>query len=242
MSETRFVETADALTLAQDAAEFLTARALATEGRFAICLSGGSTPHALYEILATDHFATRFPWARSYWFFGDERFVPHDDKDSNYRMVNQALFRHVPIPPGNIYPIAGTGTVEDAAASYQENLRNFYGSQALDMTRPLFDVTFMGLGEDGHTASLFPGNPALEETVRWVVPVQDPSVPQKRISLTYPALACSDKMVFLVAGQAKNAVLKRVLSGDRSAPASRATAIGEVIWFVDKAAQENLVF
>jgi 6-phosphogluconolactonase len=151
-------------------------------------------------------------------------------------MVRQALFDHVPIPHANIYPVAGTGTVEDAARDYQENLRSFYGSQALDMGRPLFDVTFMGLGEDGHTASLFPGNPVLEETRNWVMPVRDPSVPQARVTLTYPALACSDSMAFLVQGKSKRAVLKRVLSGDRSAPAARATAAGEVIWFVDKEA------
>ena len=240
MAETRFLQAADAPALARDAAEFLTARAEASQGRFAICLSGGSTPQALYEILATGDFARRFPWTRSHWFFGDERFVPHDHTDSNYRMVRQALFDHVPIPPANIYPIAGTGTVEAAARDYQENLRNYYGSQALDMTRPLFDVTFMGLGEDGHTASLFPGNPVLEETVHWVAAVQDPSVPQKRVTLTFPALACSDRMVFLIAGQAKTAPLQRVLSGDRDAPAARATAIGDVIWFIDKAAQGNL--
>ena len=222
--------------LAQDVAEWLTARAAAKPGRFAICLSGGSTPQALYEALATDKFRTRFPWERSYWFFGDERFVPHDDPDSNYRMARAALLDHAPIPPANIMPIPGTGAPEQAARDYAALLSAYYGSQALDMTRPLFDVTFMGLGEDGHTASLFPGNPVLEETRKWVAAVTDPSVKQARISLTYPALACSAAMAFLVAGEGKRTVLKRVLSGDRSAPAARATAIGELIWFVDDAA------
>jgi 6-phosphogluconolactonase len=236
MAEPKIIKSADGKTLAHDVAVWLTDKAAAKPGRFTVCLSGGSTPQALYEILATDSFKTRFPWDRSHWFFGDDRFVPHDHKDSNYRMAREALFDHVPIPAANIFPIAGTGAVEDAARAYQENLQTFYGSQALDMTRPLFDVTFMGLGEDGHTASLFPGNPVLEESVHWVMPVRDPSVPQARVTLTYPALACSDVMAFLVEGEKKRAVLKRILSGDRSAPATRASAAGEVIWFVDEAA------
>ena len=222
--------------LATDVAEWLTARALSKQGRFAICLSGGSTPQALYEKLATNAFRTRFPWDRSYWFFGDERFVPHDDPDSNFRMACEALLDHAPIPLANIMAIPGTGAPEQAAADYQALLSAYYGSQALDMSRPLFDVTFMGLGEDGHTASLFPGNPALEETQKWVTAVTDPSVKQARITLTYPTLACSAAMAFLVAGEGKRAVLKRVLSGDRAAPAARATAIGNLIWFVDEAA------
>jgi 6-phosphogluconolactonase len=236
MAERQILRSADGPTLAADVAEWLTAKAVAKPGRFAVCLSGGSTPQALYEKLATDAFKSRFPWERSYWFFGDDRFVPHDHHDSNYRMVREALFDHVPIPAANIYAVDGTGTPEQAARNYQEILRNFYGSQALDMSRPLFDVTFMGLGEDGHTASLFPGNPALEETVNWVVPVTDPSVPQARITLTYPALACSNAMAFLVEGAKKKSVLHRILGGDRTAPAARATAVGELIWFVDEAA------
>ncbi len=233
MAEPQIRKVAD---LAHDVADWLTARATAKAGRFAICLSGGSTPQALYETLASESYRTRFPWDRSFWFFGDERFVPHDDADSNYRMVREALLDHVPIRPANIMPIAGTGAPDRAAADYQALLSAYYGSQALDMSRPLFDVTFMGLGEDGHTASLFPGNPALEETQKWVTAVTDPSVKQARITLTYPALAASTAMAFLVAGESKRNVLKRVLSGDRSAPAARATAMGELIWFVDDAA------
>ena len=233
MAETQITKVGD---LATDVAEWLTARAIAKPGRFAICLSGGSTPQALYEKLATQEYRTRFPWNRSYWFFGDERFVPHDNADSNYLMARKALLDHAPIPPANIMPIPGTGTPEQAARDYAALLSAFYGSQALDMSRPLFDVTFMGLGEDGHTASLFPGNPVLEETQKWVAAVSDPSVKQARITLTYPALACSTAMAFLIAGKGKRTVLKRVLSGDRSAPAARATAIGELIWFVDDAA------
>jgi 6-phosphogluconolactonase len=236
MAEPHICKSANGEALAHDVADWLIAKATAKPGRFSISLSGGSTPQALYEKLATEPYKSRFPWDRAYWFFGDERFVPHDHKDSNYRMVREALFDHVPIPPANILPIPDTGTPESAAHDYQEILQNYYGSQALDMSRPLFDVTFMGLGEDGHTASLFPGNAVLEDTTHWVAAVTDPSVTQPRITLTYPALACSASMAFLVEGAKKQAVLKRVLSGDRSAPAARATAIGELIWFVDDAA------
>ena len=233
MVEHHIRKSPDAATLAHDVAVWLIEKANTKPGRFAVNLSGGSTPQALYEKLATEPYKSQFPWERSYWFFGDERFVPHDDKDSNYRMVREALFDHVPIPPANILAIPGTGTPQDAARDYQETLQVFYGSQALDMGRPLFDVTFMGLGEDGHTASLFPGNKVLEDTEHWVATVTDPSVKQARITLTYRALACSAAMAFLVEGAKKKAVLKRVLSGDRTAPAARATAIGELIWFVD---------
>ena len=236
MAERQIRKSADAQTLARDVAGWLTAKAVATTGRFAIALSGGSTPQSLYEQLASETFRDRFPWDRTYWFFGDERFVDHDDKDSNYRMVRQALFDHAPIAPANIFAIPCSGTPEDAARNYQQMLQVYYGSEALDMSRPLFDVTFMGLGEDGHTASLFPGNPVLNDSVHWVAAVNDPSVKQPRITLTYKALACSETMAFLVQGAGKKAPLQRVLANDMSAPAARATAIGDVIWFVDEAA------
>ena len=236
MADPQIHKSADGPALAHDVAEWLIAKVAAKPGRFAISLSGGSTPQALYEKLAAEPYKSRLPWDRLYWFFGDERFVPHDNKDSNYRMVRQALFDHVPVPAANILAISGTGTAENAARDYQQILQNYYGTQALDMSRPLFDVTFMGLGEDGHTASLFPGNAVLEDTTHWVVAVTDPSVPQPRITLTYPALACTASMAFLVEGAKKKPALTRVLAGDRSAPAARATAIGEVIWFVDDAA------
>jgi 6-phosphogluconolactonase len=234
MAEPTIRISADGPTLATDLAEWLTAKAVAHTGRFAICLSGGSTPQALYEKLATDPYKSRFPWDRSHWFFGDERFVPHDDHDSNYRMAREALLDHVPIPAAQIYPIPDQTTPAQAAHDYQAILQQYYGSQALNMARPLFDVTLMGLGEDGHTASLFPGNPALENTVDWVTDVTDSSVKQPRITLTFPTLACSDTMAFLVEGKKKHGPLKRVLGHDRSAPAARANAINQVIWFVDE--------
>ena len=226
----------DAEALARYAADWLAERALASQGRFGVALSGGSTPKRLFEILAEPASAARFPWSRTHLFWGDERFVPQDDPDSNFRMTRLALLDHVPIPPGQVHPMPTSGDPDAAARSYQATLQAYYGAESLDMSRPMFDVTFLGLGENGHTASLFPGTPALDETLRWVVPVSQ-SVPQTRLTLTYPAIACSRAVVFLVAGAGKAQVLKEVLAGDRAHPAARVSAAGEVLWFTDEAAR-----
>ena len=224
--------------LAQFVAGWLTERALHRTGRFTLCLSGGSTPKRLFEILAGQPYRERFPWERTHLFWGDERFVPHDDKDSNYRMAREALLDHVPIPPAQIHPMPVSGTPAEAALAYEQQLRVYYGEETLESTRPLFDVTLLGLGENGHTASLFPGTPALQESLHWVAPVTS-GVPQPRLTLTYPALACSGVVAFLVAGKSKHAVLQRVLDGDREMPAARISADGELHWFLDRAAAEG---
>lgn len=221
--------------LAQHVARVIADRIQAAPGRFTIALSGGSTPKRLYEILAAAPFGAALPWDRVHLFWGDERLVPHTDRDSNYRMTREALLDHVPIPVANIHPVPEHVTPDEAAQQYQAALQDHYGSRALDTTRPLFDVTLLGLGENGHTASLFPGTPALEETLAWVVPVME-NVPQPRLTLTYPAIASSRTVAFLVAGGNKSTVLRRVLDGDRSQPAARVTSAGDLIWFIDKAA------
>jgi 6-phosphogluconolactonase len=239
MAESRVLKFATPEEVSRQAAEWLTALAEQTPGRFTISLSGGSTPKALYQLLAAEPFRSRMPWQRVNFFFGDERFVPHTDQDSNFRMVKEALFDHVDIPAANIYPIPGEGDPNTAAATYQAQMQAYYGSQALDAARPFFDVILMGLGEDGHTASLFPGNPALEETMAWAVAVSDPSVSQARITLTYPVFDSSRVVAFLAEGSKKSTPLRRVLAGDRSAPAARVKSMGEVLWFVDKAAADD---
>lgn len=230
------VTAADPAALAHSAAQFLVGRARVTSGRFAIALSGGSTPKRLFELLATAPFSGEFPWDRTHLFFGDERLVPHTDKDSNYRMARAALIDHVPIPPAQVHPVPYAPSAAAAAAAYEQELKTYYGTDALDMSRPLFDVVLLGLGEDGHTASLFPGNPALEDSTHWVLGVTDPSVAQPRVTLTYPALACSGAVAFLVEGGKKAGILRRVLAGDRALPAARVTSIGELTWFTDEAA------
>ena len=226
---------ADAEALAQYTAAWIADLANASEGPFAIALSGGSTPKRLYQILAADY-RTRLPWSRLHLFFGDERFLPPDDKDSNLRMVREALLDQVDIPAGNVHPMPTSGTPEEAAALYQSELQTYYRSEALLAERPIFDVVLLGLGENGHTASLFPGTPALEDTLHWVVPCVPLDAPHTRLTLTYPAIASSREVAFLLAGAGKQEVFARVKAGDRTQPASRVASIGRVNWFLDQAA------
>ena len=221
--------------LATYAADWLLNRALSTTGPVRIALSGGSTPKRLYEKLAEPARCERFPWSRTDLFWGDERFVPPDDAESNYNMVNRALLTRAPIPSARVHRAPTEGDPAAAAARYERDLHANYGQDTLDAARPLFDVVLLGLGDNGHTASLFPDVPELEERVRWVVPVTQ-GVPQPRLSLTYPAIASSGAVVFLVAGRNKAEMLRRVRAGDRSLPAARVTTQGELLWFVDEAA------
>ncbi len=235
MAEPVIVSLADTDALARHVATWLIGLARAATGRFAMALSGGSTPKRLFEVLAEPDRASLVPWERVHVFWGDERCVPYDDADSNYGMARTALLAHVPIPERNIHPMPTQGDPAACARDYQATLQAYYGAESLDMTRPLFDVMLLGLGENGHTASLFPDTPSLSETLAWVAPVTN-NVPQPRLTLTYPAIACSRHVAFLVAGAGKAAVLRRVLDGDRSQPAARVTAAGELFWFTDAAA------
>ena len=227
---------ADAEELARHVAEWLCGLALASDGKFAICCSGGSTPKRLYEVLGEPATAARFPWERVHWFWGDERFVPHDHPDSNYRMVRDALFAHVAVPGPNIHPVPTANlSPEQAAAAYEQTLKDFYGADSLVPTRPLFDVNLLGIGEDGHTASLFPGHPALVEERRWAVAVIGAKA-EARITLTYPVLDSSREAAFLVTGAGKREVVARARSGDRNLPAGRVRPVGRLHWFTDRAA------
>ena len=233
-TEKQIFESAEAL--AQNVAEWLCALTQASDRDFAVCLSGGSTPRRLYERLATPAIASRLPWPRVHWFWGDERFVPHDDPDSNYRMAWQALLSRVPIPSGNIHPIPTEGvSPEEAAAAYEAILKRFHGTEMLAPDRPLFDVTLLGIGENGHTASLFPGQPALRETRRWAVAVLDANA-QPRVTLTYPALDSSRQVAFLATGEEKRDVVARAWAGDRTIPAAMLRPVGHLHWFLDRAA------
>jgi 6-phosphogluconolactonase len=222
--------------LAHRAARWITDLAAASRDRFAICLSGGSTPRRLYQLLAESPHRDALPWERIHWFWGDERFVPWDHPDSNYGMVHAALLGRVPVPLRNIHGIPTTGTPADAAAAYERVLKSYYGSESLDPTRPLFDIQILGLGPDGHTASLIPGMSVLEERHRWVAEVIG-GRPEPRITLTYPALESSRHTAFLVAGADKQETLSRALAGDQALPAARVRPVGELIWFVDEAAR-----
>ncbi len=221
---------------AQHAAEWLCSLARARDGDLAICLSGGSTPRHLYQLLASDPVAARFPWNRAVWFWGDERFVPHDHPDSNYRMAYETLFSRVAVSRDRIHPIPTEGlSPEQAAAKYQTLLQRYYGEEQLAMDRPLFDITLLGIGENGHTASLFPGSAALQEQRRWALAVVCEQ-PEPRITLTYPALNSSHNLAFLVTGPNKQKILAQIRAGSMAPPAARIHPIGRLEWFVDRAA------
>src|SRR5215475_10659262 len=134
----------DSVALARHVAEWMTTAALAAKNTFRVSLSGGSTPKTLYQLLASDEFRNRFPWQRVSWYFGDERFVPYDNSDSNYRMVREAMFNKAPVPPENIHPIPVDGSPEEAAQRYERTLQQTYGAKVLDPSRPLFDLTLLG--------------------------------------------------------------------------------------------------
>ena len=222
--------------LARRAAGWITDLGAASRERFAICLSGGSTPRRLYQLLAESPYRDTLPWDRIHWFWGDERFVPWNHPDSNYGMVRAALLGRAPVPPGNIHGIPTNGAPADAAAAYERVLKSYYGSENLNPARPLFDIQILGLGPDGHTASLIPGTSVLEERHRWVAEVIG-GRPEPRITLTYPALESSRHTAFLVAGADKRDTLSRALAGDPALPAARLRPVGELIWFVDEAAR-----
>jgi len=237
-TQTRIEAAKDLEELAHLAARWIADIAGSSRGRFAICLSGGSTPRRLYQLLAEAPYREAIPWDRVHWFWGDERFVPWDHPDSNYRMAREALLAHVPAPEQNIHGIATAGDPAAAARAYERELKSYYGAEALDPARPLFDVELLGLGPDGHTASLFPGTNVLAERQRWVAEVVG-AKPEVRITLTYPPLESSRHTGFLVAGADKREPLAGVLSADQELPAARLRPAGELVWFVDAQARPD---
>jgi len=242
-SDRRVIAVSDPAALAATAATRILARIAGAKDRVAICLTGGSSPQKLYQLLATDAWRNKIPWQRVHWFIGDERFVPANDVLNNMAMARQTFLDRC-APASNIHPIpTDSGSPEQAASRYERELKSFYGAEAFDPSRPLFEVVLMGVGPDGHTASIFPGYPALADTERWVVGVPEahvePFVP--RVTLTLPALSSCREMLFEVAGSEKRAILTRVLAGE-NLPANRAhSSSGHTVWLVDKAAlPENL--
>jgi 6-phosphogluconolactonase len=234
------IAVADPAALAAAAADRVIARIAGNSGRIAICLTGGSSPKALYQLLATETYRSKIPWDRVHWFIGDERLVPAGDPLNNMAMARKAFLDQC-APAPNIHPIptetAQPDNPDQSAGRYESELKAFYGADELDPARPLFDLVLMGVGPDGHTASLFPGYPAIDETGHWVVGVPkahvEPFVP--RVTLTLPVLASCREMLFEVAGADKRAILTRVLGGE-NLPANRARSTGETVWLVDRAA------
>lgn len=236
------------------------AEAVRERGRFAIALAGGSTPRGAYESLATPPLAESVPWSRTHVFWGDERCVPPDDARSNYRLAWESLLSRVPVPAENVHRIQVERGAEAAALDYERQLRAYADADSSDRPakqtlraherqgdRPshLFDVAVLGMGSDGHTASLFPGSAALHEARRWVAPVRKPGDALERVTLTYPALNLARRVMFIVAGADKTATLAEILGPRRDLSRLPAQGIapndGELLWLVDAAAAKMLV-
>ena len=211
--------------------------AIAEHGRFTVALSGGSTPRGLYSLLAKDH--ADFSWSKTFLFFGDERHVPPDHPDSNYRMVNEALLSKVPIPSGNVHRVLAENP-NAAAADYEETLKSFFQLRPGEF--PHFDLILLGLGPDGHTASLFPDSDGLKEQSRLVIANWVEKFRTHRITFTFPVLNHATDVMFLAAGADKADMLKKVLEGTNTPPfpAQQINPKGRLVWMLDRAAAAEL--
>lgn len=236
----------------------LAADSIAARGRFSVALSGGETPRALFRVLAAPRAGggrrDDVAWDRVHVWWGDERHVPPDDEQSNYRMAREALLDHVGVPDDQVHRMRGELPADEAADSYESELRAASGvdgggtardrDTTSDPERRLFDLTLLGLGTDAHTASLFPGSDALEERRRWVAAPWVQSMRSWRITLTPPALLAAGAVLVLVSGEGKSTALARVLEGDEvpaAVPARILHAAGDrVEWMVDRAAASKL--
>ena len=216
--------------------------AVKEHGLFTIALSGGSTPKSLYNLLATNA-RIALPWDRMFFFWSYERHVGPADPDSNYRMANEAMLSKVPVPPGNIFRVPGENPDADAVAqAYEKTILQFINLKSGQV--PRFDLILLGLGPDGHTASLFPGTDGVNETSKLVIANWVEKLKTSRISFTLPLINAAECVAFLVSGTDKAAVLKTVLEGDGSGEQYPAKMVkpanGKLIWFVDRAAASSL--
>ena len=223
-----------------DDAESAAREAIEARGLFTVALSGGNTPRRVYELLAGEEVGKGIDWPNVHVFFGDERTVPPDHAESNYRMANEALLSRVPLPPANVHRIEGLGDAAANASAYESELRGLFG----DAEWPRLDQVLLGMGDDGHTASLFPGTEALQETRLWVAPNWVEKLGAWRVTLTAPAINAARHVTFLVTGAAKAERLREVLKGERD-PARLPSQLirpseGTLEWYVDRAAAGSL--
>lgn len=235
----------DPAALAQRAADQfagLAEYAIRKRGRFVVALSGGSTPKAMNALLAAPPYAEQIDWSQVFVFWGDERCVPPEHTESNYRMARETLLQLVPVPDVNVHRIQGELAPERAARAYEDELRAFFGAAA-----PRFDLLLLGLGDDGHTASLFPGTPGVHERQRWAVPVKHDSPPLPlvdRVTLTPPVLNAAANVTFLAAGAGKAERLQQVLRDPYNPDRLPAQVVrpkdGKLLWLVDEAAGSKI--
>ncbi|MFQ5736094.1 MAG: 6-phosphogluconolactonase [Thermodesulfobacteriota bacterium] len=213
---------------------------ISRKGFFTVVLSGGSTPSGLYELLASGEFRSRVPWKDVHLFWGDERCVDPGHPDSNYGMAERVLLSKVPVPEGNLHRMRGEAEPEAAARGYEEEIRGFFGRMGVEGP-PSFDLLLLGLGTDGHTLSLFPGTPALAETERLVVAL--PVGGGFRLTMTLPLVNNARTAVFLVTGQRKAEILRRVMEEDgaRMPAQSVRPSSGNRLWLVDRDAASGVL-
>jgi 6-phosphogluconolactonase len=218
----------------------LSREAVEQRGAFSVALSGGTTPRSVYELLASEEYRADVPWPKVHVFFGDERAVPPDHAESNYRMASEALLSRVPVPPENVHRIDGLGDAAANASDYESVMRGFFG----DAEWPRFDLVLLGMGDDGHTASLFPNTAALEESRAWVASNWVEKLGAWRITLTAPAINAARRVVFLVTGASKAERLREVLKGPHDPTRLPSQMIrprdGSLSWYVDRAAAAKL--
>ncbi|HZC68524.1 MAG TPA: 6-phosphogluconolactonase [Nitrospirales bacterium] len=233
----------DAAAIARAAAELfvkLAAQAASARRPFRVLLAGGTTPKAVYTLLASPEYRSRVEWDRIAFFFGDERAVPPDHPQSNYRMADEALFRPLGLPASSVHRMkAEAKDLDAAAAAYEGELRACFGAL------PRFDLVLLGMGADGHTASLFPRSPVLKEQSRWVAPVLDaPKPPPRRLTVTLPVLNAGHQVLFTVAGRHKASALREVLEGTAPSEQYPAKCVQpgpeRLLWLVDEAAGAEL--
>lgn len=215
--------------------------AVAVRDRFTIALSGGSTPRAAFDLLSGEY-SEKMDWDSTFVFWSDDRGVPPEAPESNYRMARETLLNHVPMALNHVFRIHGERPAEQAAVDYESQLRDFFSRRGQRV--PRFDALLLGMGTDGHVASLLPGSPALDERQRWVTTAARPEEPFSRITLTFPAINSAAHILLLVTGAEKADVAARVIHGDTSAgtlPAHRLAPVdGSVIWILDEDAASKL--
>lgn len=211
--------------------------AIEKRGRCAISLSGGHTPERMFGLWAQDRYRAEFPWERAHFFWGDDRYVPYADPLSNYGSAKRLLFDKMPATVQiHVYPMPTEEADSTVAANmYAAEMRKFFGTEP-----PAFDVQLLGLGGEGHTASLFPSNPALDEQEAWVLPVTVPATPPQRLTMTYRVINQARHTYFLVAGESKREILRAIAAepdaGISRYPAARVKPSGSLLWMLDQAA------
>ena len=242
MAERDIVLCRDLVELSRQSAEQfsqLARESIEASGRLTVAFSGGSTPKHLYSLLASDY-KNRIPWNNVELFWGDERCVPPDHPESNFRMAQEALLSRIQIPGGNIHRMRGEGQPQAAAAEYEKELQKFFGLDSGGL--PRFDLILLGIGEDGHTASLFPDSEALNETNHLVVAPFVQKLNSYRLTLTLPVLNNAAEVWFLVTGASKAAALKEILSGSSDLPAAKVQPVnGNLIWYVTQDAAPEII-